>query len=400
MVKNRVEARAEASAGADLTAVIAEIQESALDPARWRGVLELLAGRVGGHKAILRTFEATPETGGLWVTYGIKQFFLDEYARHYQTRDVWEGGARRKGLLTAGRVLTGDIILPRREFLASEFYRDFLRCDDIHDLLALVLHDGSRPPMPMTVLSVFRSHSQPVYGSVECEIAGRCMPHLARAVELNFRSVEMRLRSTLQGVALEHFAPAIIYLGRDDTVLHVNPAAGALLDARDGLKVEGGKLVAAPERDNEGPQNARPDPDARVTAPSEVSRYVRPSGKLPYVGVRVWLAHDEDEPRDARRPWFALLLHDPAAAADHDFGLVARLYRLTPAESRVLQMLVRYGSAKAIFHHTDLNENTVRGQLKSILRKTGTHAQAELIRLALTSDLAKHSPPHSPLQAS
>jgi DNA-binding CsgD family transcriptional regulator len=52
--------------------------------------------------------------------------------------------------------------------------------------------------------------------------------------------------------------------------------------------------------------------------------------------------------------------------------------------------LVVYGSAKSIFRNTDLNRNTVRSQLNSVLRKTGTNAQAELMRLVLMSAVPKY----------
>jgi DNA-binding CsgD family transcriptional regulator len=52
--------------------------------------------------------------------------------------------------------------------------------------------------------------------------------------------------------------------------------------------------------------------------------------------------------------------------------------------------LVVYGSAKSIFRNTDMNRNTVRSQLNSVLRKTGTNAQADLMRLVLMSAVPKY----------
>jgi DNA-binding CsgD family transcriptional regulator len=78
--------------------------------------------------------------------------------------------------------------------------------------------------------------------------------------------------------------------------------------------------------------------------------------------------------------------------AEPKLDVLARIYRLTPSETRMVQALVLYGSAKSIFRNTDLNRNTVRSQLKSVLRKTGTNAQAELMRLVLTSAVPKSAP--------
>ena len=366
--------------------LVADIHEAALMPSQWAIVLERLVALFKGRAAALRTFEATPETGGTWLAHGIDRQAQEEFTRYFRTRNVWEARSKTLGLFTPGTVVTSDMLLPHSELQASEFYRDFLRPNDICDLLGLVLHDGMTPPMPRTVLSIFRGHRQARFADTDVRLAREYLPHLARSVEMNFRFAELRRREAVNSLSFTPFAPALAYVRRDGTLLEANRAAESVFAERDGLALVGGRLTASVPRDNEFLQRVMQIGD------SPPFRIERPSGKLAYIAVPVALRSDPLDPPDARRPHLALFLHDPEVTAEPKLDVLARIYRLTPSETRMVQALVLYGSAKSIFRNTALNRNTVRSQLKSVLRKTGTNAQAELMRLVLTSAVPKPAP--------
>jgi DNA-binding CsgD family transcriptional regulator len=340
-------------------------------------VLDRLVARFNGRAAALRTFDATPEAGGMWLTQGIETQAQEAFTQCFRTCNIWEARAHALDLFKPGTVVTGDMLLPQSELRASECYRDFLRPNDIQDLLGLVLHDGLTPPMPRTVLSIFRSHRQPRFGKADVAAAREYVPHLARAVEMNFRFAELRRREAVSGLTLARFAPALMHLRRDGTLVNANRAAEALFATRDGLTLVDGRLTADATRSNEVLQRMLRKGD------SPPFRIERPSGKLPYIAVPVAFPTDGLDPPDARQPHLALLLDDPEVSAEPKLDVLARVYRLTPSETRMLHALILYGSAKSILRNTDLNRNTVRSHLKSVLRKTGTNAQAELMRLAL-----------------
>ena len=358
--------------------LISDVYEAALKPSHWGDVLARLVRQFKGSGAALRTFEATPEKGGFWCIHGIAPDGLERFEQYFSTRNIWQARAEALGMYKSGSIMTSDTLVPQRDLRASEFYRTFLRPYDIHDLLAIVLHDGTTPPMPRTVVSIFRSHRQPRFSKSDIESARECMPHLARAIEMNFRFADLRRREAISGVALARFAPALAYFRRDGTLVSANRAAEVLFASRDGLMLAGARLIAIGPRDNELLQRAL------TAGGAEPLRIDRPSGKMPYVAVAVLLPLDSVEPPDARQPHVALLVYDSEATSELELGVLARLYRLTPSELRVVQALVAHGSAKAICRNTDMNRNTVRSQLNSVLKKTGTNAQAELVRLALT----------------
>jgi DNA-binding CsgD family transcriptional regulator len=101
--------------------------------------------------------------------------------------------------------------------------------------------------------------------------------------------------------------------------------------------------------------------------------------------------------RSTGRPWsirvaslgdgsgsVALFIRDPADAAKGDAAECAKLFGLSEAEARVLARLVTGLSVAAVAESLGVSPNTVKTQLRSIFRKTGTTKQSDLVRLALS----------------
>jgi DNA-binding CsgD family transcriptional regulator len=63
---------------------------------------------------------------------------------------------------------------------------------------------------------------------------------------------------------------------------------------------------------------------------------------------------------------------------------LAALYGLTTAETQIANALLLGRSIAQIAGERGVTAGTLRGQIKSIFRKTNTHRQSELIRLLLS----------------
>ena len=61
-------------------------------------------------------------------------------------------------------------------------------------------------------------------------------------------------------------------------------------------------------------------------------------------------------------------------------------FQLTNAELRIAQALTRKGSLIQIADELGIAYETARNQVKSALRKTGTHTQRELVSLFLQKE--------------
>ena len=83
------------------------------------------------------------------------------------------------------------------------------------------------------------------------------------------------------------------------------------------------------------------------------------------------------------RPCAVLLMSDPEDRSVSRAGLLRSLYRLSPMEGRVADLLVTGVSVAGIAEQLAIGTQTVRFYLKSIFRKTGTGRQSDLVRLVM-----------------
>jgi len=70
----------------------------------------------------------------------------------------------------------------------------------------------------------------------------------------------------------------------------------------------------------------------------------------------------------------ALATHSPPEA-------IARTYRLTPMELRVLLAIVEVGGGPQVAETLGIGEGTVKTHLKRLYEKTGARRQADLVKL-------------------
>jgi len=75
---------------------------------------------------------------------------------------------------------------------------------------------------------------------------------------------------------------------------------------------------------------------------------------------------------------------DTAQPAIVDTPMLKRLYSVTDAEARVAKALCSGGTLAEVAERLGVSEATVRTQLQSVFRKTGTARQPELVRLLLS----------------
>nr|WP_277397969.1 LuxR C-terminal-related transcriptional regulator [Paraburkholderia sp. Ac-20340] len=79
----------------------------------------------------------------------------------------------------------------------------------------------------------------------------------------------------------------------------------------------------------------------------------------------------------------ALTFYHPRSAPAVDEQVLATAFDLSPAECRIVHMLVDGFTAKEIAARVNVQYDTVRKQLQSIYLKTATRRQPDLLRLMM-----------------
>ncbi|MGH8142862.1 MAG: helix-turn-helix transcriptional regulator [Steroidobacteraceae bacterium] len=211
---------------------------------------------------------------------------------------------------------------------------------------------------------------------VACEYWRRIVSRRSQLRSAAYTARAQRAEATLDAIA----AAALIVSGTG-RLAHRNRAAGALLDRQDGLLLRDSHLCATDPLVQWKLQGLiAAGAGARGRSPAgAVLGVPRPSGKhLLQVAVLPL------SPGEGPSAQVLVLVGDPEETGRVPAEALAALYGLTAAETHIANALLLGRSIAQIAGERGVTAGTLRGQIKSIFRKTNTHRQSELIRLLLS----------------
>jgi len=214
--------------------------------------------------------------------------------------------------------------------------------------------------------------------------APRLQPHLQRAERLRQQFGDLAALVRLGWAALDRLTAAVMAVDADGAILHANAAAEALLAVRDGLLREPGgrRLWAVDPRETERIMRLldKAVDGGRHDGGPGGALNVHRAGRRPLALVVTPLAavRTGDPPRAA-----LLFVTDPEDDAPQSAAAhLAALYRLTPAERRLVAALIGGLALAGAATLLGLSRDTLKTQLRSVFTKTGTRRQSELLALA------------------
>ena len=190
--------------------------------------------------------------------------------------------------------------------------------------------------------------------------------------------------------ALNRVALGVFLIGAERRVTFVNRTGSQMLKDGDGLAVsrEGGLRGA-------GPQQTRALEDLVEAALASLRGGVpggeggvsltRPSGRRSFTALVCPLAAGDS---GADQPVVAVFVSDPERRPHAPADILARLYRLTPAETRLAHALAEGQRIEEISASFGISRNTIAYTLRNLFRKTETERQADLVSLFLSNPVA------------
>ncbi|MFP1677444.1 helix-turn-helix transcriptional regulator [Alloalcanivorax sp. C16-2] len=283
-----------------------------------------------------------------------------------------------------------DFSCRQKRFYHTEFYNDWARQLDIHHGVCGTVHQAGEHTIQLLVQ---RTGGQGPYDQSDTDWFNHLVPHVRRAIELTRHGERLRWRGEAGSLA-GHRPYAIV--GAAGRVEYLCERAEALIANEPELVHHHGRLTprqpalrgrfqqlldgvlagAGRGWNHAGGALAVPRPGQRplvcVVSPlaPEVSRALLPgSGRA------------------------LVYFHLPEQEARVDEQQVAILFDLTPAEARVARGVAEGRDLASLAGDQGVAIETVRGQLKSVFRKTGTSRQNELAARILKSPALRPAEP-------
>lgn len=381
-----------------LRAEIGAIYDAALDPARWQDFLELYARRYPGAGIYLWVEDMARSEVSVGFAHNTDPAFVTSYEEHYAATNPWTEVMLRR---PTGSIHTGEMLVPRKQFVKSEFCGDWIRRQGLCETSfgCNILNTGNHGVFFSPVLTAGSEITAQDLAHLEI-----LFPHMQRAVQIYFQIAEIRQRAATLEAMLNRLALGCVVLDARRRIAFSNLPADSIFAERDGLSATAGRLVAARPSDT-AILEERIASTFKLAAGSDLSsnRVIalpRPSGKPAYVLYLLPLGLSRGEPfieLGFTLPAVAVFINDPSLEPRSLQQIIRQIYGLTPAETRLTEALVSGHNLKEAAESVGIMESTARSQLKSIFQKVDVNSQAHLMRRILV-DVAGMPGPCSPFR--
>ncbi len=370
-----------------LSDLLLDVYEAAANPQHWQVLLQRIASEMEATKASIHVHAFSVQSwekhtaGNRVHRVGYDESAASAYANYYAVRDPYIRRIRER-FPHDGSGTSSDL-LTTTELRRTEFYSDYGRPNGIFFLGWTIIEQNERFG---SGLSLIRPEDAKQFTSQQVALLKLLNPHLGKAFRLQ-RIIEGNANSNKALLAsIAQFDFGMVALDGGGRITNFSAPAKQLLDQQDGIRIHAGRLEATQPAENRTLQEM-------LAAVSQVSDHPHqpPSNTLllsrktdkkalqlavfPFVSSGL-LAED--------RPQILVFLSDPSSKPASRAAVLRNLYRLTPTESRLADLLLQGLEVREAAERLRTTLETARFHLKRILAKTGTRRQQELMRLMLS----------------
>lgn len=361
-----------------LQRLIVPLSRAPLQPELWNVFLRELAAACGVDKGALIAHDLSSNEHVILASTGDEVAeSVTLYESHYWQFDEWTARFPKRGPLDS--FVRGEELWPEESMRRSAFYNEFLKPFGTRQMVCFATFDSAGVA---DGLSLYRSPREEELTIETLAMLRPLVPHLEAALCTRRRLAGLESRVSDLENALDRIWSAMILLDSKGRCILVNRAARAILDQRSGLCLERSMLTARgageSARLREAISVAIATGEGKSTRAAGAVTVSRPGRRPLQVMVAPFRSEVEAVPQNAA---VIVFLNDPEQKATVPSETLRMLFGLTPAEARLALALLDGQSLAEAADLYCVGRETVRSQVKSILQKTGTRRQAELVRL-------------------
>ena len=363
---------------AQVSLLIGDIYDATLDPSLWVDVLAKGARFVGGPAAALFSRDTARQRCNAAYYSGLDPRYKRLIVEKYIKLDPLMMGHI---FARIGEPVAITDVIRNDEFLQSPGYREWGRPQGLVDILNVALDKSATSA---ALLCVFRHERN---GPVDDKMRRRMRlvtPHLRRALLIG-RVIDLRtaeaatLADTLDGIRA-----GMLLVDARGRIVHANASGRAMLAKGTLLRATNGKLAAC----NAGAEEtlheaflAAGDGDAAVGVKGIAVPLMSREGERHVAHVLPLTSGARRRAGTSYAAVAALFVHKAALETPSPPEAIAKTFKLTPSELRVLLAIVQIGSVPETATALGIGKATVRTHLLRLYAKTGTGHQAELVKL-------------------
>lgn len=349
------------------------------NPEDWRVFLERLTTVTDGDRAVVHNhWDLGGDSGGV-IAIGMDAAAMQAYRDHYWAVTPWRDPHKPR------RRRVGQVTYPHRHenVPGSEFFHDWMRPWRIFDDACVTLDTPDGRPLPGMSVGLTDPHRR--FTSEDERLLKALVPHVSRALHLTRAFQKQRILG--EHAAYDASGVGIVELSPTIGVVDANETARRLLRL-DTQKDRERAPITQPRVSSSGLKFSNRDTQAAfesavVDARSpRMGSHQRPWFRISRRGQHALAAFVTAEAHG----WFTdrelrLYVLDPHNGEATPIETWRVLWGLTPAEGRVALELLHGRTPQEIAANTRVSVHAVRFHIKSMLAKTATRRQTELMLL-------------------
>jgi DNA-binding CsgD family transcriptional regulator len=293
---------------------------------------------------------------------------------------AWGGAERIQQVPLDEPIITTQVI-GRTALQANRYFREWAQPQGIFDAIAIAL---ARDPTMIGNISFGRHEQAGEIGEREVEGLRLLAPHIRRAVTISNLFDMKAIEAASFASALDGLSFGLVLVDERLGIVHANAAAGRMLSERDPILSEKGMLLMHEPESQTALARAvhQGTTNESTLGPRGIGIAARRREGGPCVIHVLPLRHSEMRGGLAPRAAAALFVAPATAPPRMPSGALALLYDLTPAETRIFEMLTDGLTQANIAAALGIAASTVKTHVLHLFEKTGCQRQADLLRLS------------------
>lgn len=304
-------------------------------------------------------------------SFGFRQQRLETYLQQCQTLHPF--GAAISGSPIGEWHAAKSLAAPSKQ-PKEPFYKQLMQPNGLQHAICVRAFDDGHNEVLMTFQ---RPDTAEAFERDDVDLLNRLSPHIELTFRLSTEFSRLRMQAAVARQALDRLAAPLWVVDAEGAVIFANRAAEE--GGVPGIAVRLGRLVADAPNNHTRLATLLQQACAAKSQSGALS-LERPEGGRLSVMVSP-LPADSPLVADSRRPLVLLMVHDPSASDEQPLDVLAALYGLSPAECRLAAVLLEGLTMAEAAERLSVRISTIRTQVKSMFWKTGTHRQAELMKL-------------------
>lgn len=342
----------------------------------WPRALEQACLFVGGSSGALFWHDATTEQTAVLHLFNEEPDYTKLYLEKYLALNPCFPAAT---FCEAGRVYASTDFVPFEEMVETRFYEEWMKPQGMIDALGSNLEKGATYS---SIVSV-RMHEKD--GLVDVDARRRfalIVPHFQRAVSIGRLFDQNKATHAVLTQTLDSVAAAVFLVGPNGRLVFTNAPGRVMLDEAGLLTERNGALFAtaldaqralrealvAAENGNVATDSGGP-----ISLATSQGRW--------FANVLPLTSGDRRRAGALHSAVAAVFVRKSSPASPPPLGALAKLYKLTASEVRVIDAVMKVSGVKALAEQLGLTQATVKTHLHNVFRKTATARQSELVKL-------------------